>query len=486
MPVQSSIDPGILREIEEIAKEYHDNLYGYRRDILKRDHEDWQQEVGLDIQRFKRNAISSGHGIGKTGFFADIIHWFIATRPRPAVVATAGTENQLRTKLWRELLRVNNDALNSEHMRWKASTFSMLGDETQQANAIPWSEDNPQAFAGTHEDHVLGVFDEGSAIARNIYNTFQGAMSTPGARWVVAGNPHLSEGYFYDITHGKLAGRRPIDWERGKWKSHIIDCFKSTRVDASYPEEVKEEHGEESDEYRIRVLGLPPRQSAQQFIAESVLNQAKEREIEMFERWPLIIGCDVGKGDRSVMFPRRGRIGLPFKVFNGLRTMDFAREIRMEIEFWRAEFGLEAQCVIEDLGVGVGVIERLEDWGFEANVHGVHTGEQATQPELYTNIRCEMWGELKAWLEEPVMLPNDAAMTDDLLNIRKKPSSTGKLKLETKEEMRKRGLKSPDIGDALALTFVYPFDLLPEKSDAYKHDDWQSQSASSETDWMGA
>jgi hypothetical protein len=481
----SELDPGVIREIEEIVRLYANDLYGYRRDVLHREHEDWQQRVGLDVQLHKRNSISSGHGIGKTGFLADVIHWFIATRPRPAIVATAGTEQQLSTKLWRELLRVNNVAENRKWFQWKAKTFSMFGDATQQANAIPWSEENPHAFAGTHEDHVLGVFDEGSTLVRSIYNTFAGAMSTAGARWLVAGNPTESEGYFYDCTHGKLVGRRPEDFERGMWRAHVIDCYQSGRVAPAYIEEMKMEHGEDSDEFRVRVLGLPPRQSVEQFINAQVLEAAKTREVPMFKRWPLIIGADVGRGDRSVLVPRRGRKVLSsIHVLQGSRTTDFARHIANEIKFWREEHGLFANVVIEELGMGVGVVETLEDMHLGEHVWGVNTGQASSQPELYTNLRCEMWGELKAWLEGNVEVPNRPDLTEDLLSIRRKPNSNGKLRLETKEEMRKRGLKSPDVGDALALTFAVPFDLLPEKRDKWG-DDWGTP-ADTGGSWMGA
>lgn len=481
-----AIDEGILREIEEIARLYSDDLYGYRRDVLHRDPEEWQKRVGLDVQNYRRNAISSGHGIGKTGFLADIIHWFIATRPRPAIVATANTETQLFTKLWRELKRINNVAENRDWFTWKARTFSLLGDVTQQANAIPWSEDNPEAFAGTHEDHVLGVFDEGSKIPRSIFNTFAGAMTTEGARWVVAGNPTRAEGYFHDITHGKLVAKRPQDLERGMWKSHVISCDQSTRVDPSYIEEMRNEHGEDSDEFRIRVLGLPPRHDVEQFISAHVLDLAKSREVELFDRWPLIIGADVGRGDRSVLLPRRGRKVLDaIQVLHGERTTDFARRIAEEIKFWRDDQGLHANVVIEELGMGVGVVETLQDMGFDDHVWGVNTGERSNEPDLYTNLRCEMWGELKAWLEGVVEVPNRPDLTDDLLSIRKKPNATGKLRLETKEEMRKRGLKSPDVGDALALTFAVHFDLLPEKRDAWA-DAWDQQPSTDGGTWASS
>lgn len=475
--------------IRYVVETYKDDLYGYRRDILGRDHADWQQEVGLSIQKNKRTAVGAGHGIGKTGFAADVVHWFISTRPHPAIVATANTAEQLSKKLWRELAKVNNGAKNKDWFDWKTTTFTMFSDPTAQAVALAWSEENPEAFAGTHETHVLGVFDEASAIARVIFNVFAGAMTTPGARWVLFGNSTRNEGYFFDAVHGKLKARKPGDLHRGLWNSFVVPSFASPFVDPAWVEEMKATLGEDSDEYRVRVLGLPPRFDAEQFIPREFVTQAMERTVPLFDRWPLILGCDVGRGDRSVMLPRRGRKVLEkVEIIRGERTTDFSRRIAEEIRFYREDQGLTAQVIIEELGMGVGVVETLEDMGFADQVWGINTGESASEfgKELYTNLRCEMWARCKEWLEGQVELPNIPELMDDLLVMKRRPSANGKLRLETKDEMRRRGVKSPDVGDALALTFAIPFDLLAEKRDGWE-DAWRRQAASAGAhSWMAA
>lgn len=473
--------------IRFVVETYKDDFNGYRRDILGLESCEWQDRVGESLMHNKRTAVSSGHGIGKTLFSASAIHWFLATRPHPAIVATANTEDQLTKKLWRELAKVNNGAKNKEWFDWKASTFTLFSDPTAQAVALAWSENNTEAFAGTHETHVLGVFDEASAIFRGIFNVFAGAMTTPGARWLIVGNPTRNEGYFFDACHGKLKARRPGDMRRGLWNSFTVGSAESPFVDPAWIEEMKATLGEESDEYRVRVLGLPPRFDAEQFIPREFVTAAMEREVRMFDRWPLILGCDVGRGDRSVIVARRGRKVLPkVEILKGERTTDFARRIAEEIRFYREEEDLTAQVVIEELGMGVGVVETLEDMGFAEQVWGINTGVAANEPELYTNLRCEMYALLKEWLEGQVELPNIPEMLDDLTVLKRKPSANGKLRLETKDEMRRRGVKSPDVGDALALTFAVPFDLLPEKTDAW-HDAWRIQNQpASVGSWMGA
>jgi phage terminase large subunit len=317
-----------------------------------------------------------------------------------------------------------------------------------------------------------------------IFNVFNGAMTTAGARWLAVGNPTRNEGYFYDVTHGNLVARKNGDLQKGMWNAFIVPSWDSPFVDPSWVDDMKRQYGEDSDEYRVRVCGLPPRFDSEQFFQPELITKAKERTIPMFQRWPLILGADVGRGDRSVLCPRRGRVVLDgIRIFNGMRTMDFARIIAEDIKFWREDAGLTAQVVIEELGMGVGVVETLQDMGFAEQTWGVNTGESARQPELYLNLRCEMYGEAKRWLEELVELPNSPELSEDLMKIKRKPSANGKLRLETKDEMRRRGVKSPDVGDAFALTFAIDFDLLPEKKDGWGQA-WAQSSAAPAGSWM--
>lgn len=462
-----AVSPDFVRHI---ADTYRDDLNGYRYDILRRKPAGEKIEAICDsIVRNKRTSVASGHGIGKTGLSADAIHWFLSTRANPAIVATANTEDQLEKKLWRELNLTNQSAANREWFDWKGKTFTRFNDPTAQAVALAWSEGNSEAFAGTHAEDVLGVFDEASAIPKVIFTVFSGAMTTPGARWLAVGNSTRPEGYFYDITHGKLVARRPEDIGRGMWNAFVVPSWESPFVTKEWLDEMAASLGVDSDDYRVRVAGLPPRVTGDSFFVREIVEQAMTRKLEMFERWPLILGCDVGRGDRSVMLPRRGRIVLPkVEIIQGMRTTDFARTIAAEIRFYRDEYGLTAQVVLEELGMGVGVVEALQDMGYADQVWGVNTGGSSTDPKLFLNLRCEMYGLCKEWMEDVVELPNLPELTDDLLKIRKKPTANGQLKLESKDEMRRRGEKSPDVGDALALTFAVPFDLLPERKDRYQ------------------
>lgn len=483
-----------LEDVRQIGERYRNDLNGYRYDVLGR------KPAGAAIEAIcrsvvenKRTAVASGHGIGKTGLSADAIHWFLATRANPAIVATANTEEQLTGKLWRELNLTNQKAANKDWFEWKKATFTRFADVTAQAVALTWSEQNSEAFAGTHAEDVLGVFDEASSIPKIIFTVFSGAMTTPGARWLAVGNSTRSEGHFYECTHGKLRVLRPEDAMRGHWHHFVVPSWASPFVTEEWVAELEAAEGCKrdgdpltwTDTFRVRAAGLPPKTTADTFFIRSIVDAAMQRELDMFDRWPLILGCDVGRGDRSVMLPRRGRIVLPkVEIFNGMRTTDFSRRIAEEIKFYRGEFGLDPQVVLEELGMGVGVVEALEDMGYADQVWGINTGGSSSDPKLYLNLRCEMYALAKEWMEDVVMLPNLAPLTDDLMKIRRKPTANGQLKLETKDEMRRRGETSPDVGDAFALTFAMPFDLLPEKRDRWAETWRANQAGAGGATWM--
>lgn len=460
-----TLSPDFVRFVVET---YANDFIGYRTDILGLKPNPALDPVCESLMRNRRTGVQSGHGIGKTNFAASAIHWFLATRPHPAIVATANTEVQLQAKLWRELAKINQGARNRDWFEWTATKFSLAADPTSFAQAITWNESNPEAFAGTHEEHVLGVFDEASSIPPVIWTTFSGAMSTQGARWIALGNPTQNTGTFYEICNGKLKWRRPGDELLGRWHSFTIGSHESPFVSQAWIEEQKATLGEHSDEYRVRVLGLPPREAPDQFIPPALVDEAMARTTPIYERWPLVLGVDVARqgNDRSVIVPRRGFV-VPDRIrtFSGLSLKQLAHCVADEIRFWREEHGLHVRaCFIEGGGsIGWGVIEELWDLGYEV-VRDVNPGERSVEPDRFANKRCEMWGYLKEWLESGrADLPQDGELRDDLITPLKKPDAAMRLRLESKDEMRRRGVRSPDMGDALALTFAAPVELEREK-----------------------
>jgi hypothetical protein len=435
----SSASPG---DGAYIALTYFADPVGYVRDVLQAEPDEWQSQALQAVRDNKRCAVASGHGIGKTAFVAWIIHWFIATRPNPQIVVTANTKNQLDSKTWRELAKWNQKALNGAWFEVKATRMEMKSSpETWFASAIPWTEHNSESFAGTHEEHVLIVFDEASAIADVIWDVSEGAMTTAGARWVALGNPTKNTGRFRECW-GRF---------RHRWNTMQIDSRKAKMADKAQIAEWIADYGEDSDFVRVRVKGEFPKSSSAQLIPTDLVDDAVKYRAVGFEKLPLVVGVDVARfgDDQTVICARRGRKVYPLSKFRELDTMQVAGQVAAVIK------GMKPALVNIDVGaMGAGVVDRLREQGYD--VRAVNFGSAPVDRIKYANKRAEMWGEMAAWFKEGGEIPDDSDLRQDLIGPEYSYTSSQQLLLEKKEHMKARGLPSPDCADALALTFAAP------------------------------
>ncbi len=411
----------------------------------------WQMQVLARLQkRLAQNphviriAVRSGHGVGKTGLMAWIIHWFASTRPNPQIVVTANTKNQLETKTWRELAKWKEHVINGDWFEWSATRYKLKGSNTWYASAIPWSKHNPQAFAGTHETHVLLLFDEASEIDPTIWETAEGALTTTGAIWVAFGNPSSVTGKFAEIW-GKL---------RRLWEKFQVDSRFAKMANQTLIKEWIETYGEDSDFVRVRVKGLPPKQGAKSLIGRDDAIKAAERDIKLNEvnpSAPLIMGVDIARdgGDDCVILLRKGpKVHEDIKVFKERDLMKTAGIVAMEINKRRPDV-----VFIDKVGMGAGVLDRLIQIGHD-NVVGVGAGETPDNPDVYFNRRIEMWHRMAVWIKG-ADIPYMDRLIDELTAPEFYYDVKEKLRLERKEDMERRGQPSPDIADGLALTFAY-------------------------------
>lgn len=444
---------------EFICERYFNDPVGYAYDILQVEKlEDWQIETLKDIVENQRVSVTSGHGIGKTFEINLIIHWFISTRPYPQIVVTANTKNQLDSKTWRELGKVNSKALNKDWFTKTATKF-FLNDAPDRwfASAIPWSENNSEAFAGTHEDHVLILFDEASAIPDIIWDVCEGAMTTKGARWVAFGNPTKNTGRFRECW-GKFSHR---------WKTRQVD---SSTVSITDKDQIKawiDDYGEDSDFVRVRIKGQFPRAGSNQFInSEDVANCVKlELNIKDYMDMPLVFGVDIARfgEDQNCVCIRRGRKIVDLIKWRGLSTMDSAGKIYELIKDHSP-----AICFIDGVGVGGGVVDRLNQLVDKSLISEVNVGVKADEDNKYFNKRAEIWGLLRDAIKVGLDLPDDNEMIDDLTSIEYGFDNKNRIQLESKDSLKKRGLKSPDCADAIAMTYSKPILKTNPKPYVYK------------------
>lgn len=444
---------------EFIYERYFSDPVGYAYDILQVEKlEEWQIETLKDLVDNQRVSVTSGHGIGKTFEISIIIHWFISTRPYPQIVVTANTKNQLDSKTWRELGKVNSKALNRDWFTKTATKF-FLNDAPDRwfASAIPWSENNSEAFAGTHEDHVLILFDEASAIPDIIWDVCEGAMTTKGARWVAFGNPTKNTGRFRECW-GKFSHR---------WKTRQVD---SSTVSITDKDQIKawiEDYGEDSDFVRVRIKGQFPRAGSNQFInSEDVANCVKlELNVKDYMDMPLVFGVDIARfgEDQNCVCIRRGRKIIDLIKWRGLSTMDSAGRIYELIKEHNP-----AICFIDGVGVGGGVVDRLNQLVDKSLISEINVGVRADEDNKYFNKRAEIWGLLRDAIKAGLDLPDDNEMIDDLTSIEYGFDNKNRIQLESKDSLKKRGLKSPDCADSIAMTYSKPILKTNPKPYTYK------------------
>ena len=437
--------PNPLREF--VVKYYYDAA-GFVREVLGVE-PDPKQVKALDaISRGDRRiSIRSGHGVGKTTLLAWIILWWMLTRYPQKTVCTAPTSKQLfgalanETLLW---LRKLPPTL-QELFEPKAEEIFLKADPTGSFVSFRTSRpEMPEALAGVHAENVLLIGDEASGIPEQVFIAASGSMSGHNACTVLAGNPVRVSGLFFD-THNKLSSL---------WTTIHISCVGHPRISQDFIDDMKARYGEDSNDYRVRVLGEFPLSNADTVIPYELMALSLTRDVR-----PLLVkpvwGLDcAGQGsDKSALCKRQGNVLLePVMEWKGLDTMELVGRVNLA---FKATPGLTQpnEIAVDAIGLGAGVADRLMELGLPAR--GVNVSETASLSDKYRNLRAELAFTAREWFEKrDVNLCNDSRLGAELVDIRYKPTSAGKIQIESKDDMRKRGVKSPNLADAFFLTFA--------------------------------
>ena len=393
----------------------------------------------------------SGHGIGKSALTSMVIKFIHDTRPDSRGVVTANTSEQLRTKTWAELGKWHKMSLTSHWSDYHATRGNMsLANSSNpsgwRVDAQTCREENSEAFAGLHavNSTPFYIFDEASAVPDSIYEVASGGLTDGEPMWFLFGNGTRNSGRFFE-SHHRLKHR---------WICQNIDSRTVEDTNSDLFQQWIDDFGEDSDYVKVRVLGAWPSAGSLQFIpgddVDTCMNMADD-DANANLTDPIIIGCDIARfgDDQTVLWIRRGRDARNFGLhkYRGLDTMQTAARIA-ELD---GELRPDA-IFVDGGGVGGGVVDRLNQLGIDCIE--VNFGAKATSPECL-NMRAQMWLNMKQALRDGVLLPNDVEIRADLTGVEYGFNQANKIKLESKEDMKKRGLASPDLADALALTYAY-------------------------------
>jgi len=399
-----------------------------------------------------RYAIASGHGIGKSCITAWLVCWILATRPGCKGVVTANTANQLETKTWAEIRKWLKRSLVADMFEIKATSIeSKESPESWRVDALTCKEENAESFAGLHaaSSTPFYIFDEASAIPEAVYEVAEGGLTDGEPMMFLFGNPTRSSGTFHACFNNY---KKKAYWNLRNIDSRTVEITNKEQI-----EKWRQEYGEDSDFFRVRVRGEFPSVSSMQFIPTDAAEEATVRRLDHNTATAAIIGVDVARfgDDDSVIYTRIGKGYLPIKRFHGLSTTDLVAKVKVHFESVK-KLGFPADRIyifVDEGGVGGGPKDMLRDDGYP--VRGVQFGEKADDSQTYSRKREEMWGRMKQWLNDGGTIPNDRDLVEDLIAPEYDILPGGQVKLETKKEMKKRGLRSPDAADALALTFAF-------------------------------
>jgi hypothetical protein len=428
----------------------------WQREVLTHIADHITQNKGqLDFNTL-RHAVSSGRGIGKSALVSWITIWMLTTRIGSTTIISANSESQLRSVTWAEITKWLATAINSHWFEVSATRLMPAkwltelverdlkkGTRYWGVEGRLWSAENPDAYAGVHNfDGVLVVFDEASGIDDSIWAVTSGFFTenTPNRFWMAFSNPRRNTGYFYEAFNSK----------REFWTTKVVDARTVEGTDKQVYQQIIDEYGADSSQAHVEVYGQFPSEGDDQFISASLVDEAMKRPKYQDASAPIVIGVDPARfgADATVIAVRQGRDIIDIRRHRGDDTMTVVGHVIEAIEEYKPTL-----VVIDEGGLGAGIVDRLKEQRYK--IKGVNFGNKSANPIMYGNKRAEMWGKMKDWLKT-ASIPLDRFLKTDLISPMMKPDSKGTIFLESKKDMKARGLASPDAADAICVTFAFP------------------------------
>lgn len=399
-------------------------------------------------------SVSSGHGIGKSATLSWLILWFLFCHKYAQVACTAPTAQQMY------------DVLAKEVGKWIAKLPRPIGalfEATQGYVRIVeaphlWfcrfataKKEAPEALAGVHGEHVMLLVDEASAVPEAIFEVAQGALTNKNIFFVMVSNPTRLSGFFFESHHHRGVGKR--------WQTLSFSSRESPLVEEDYVRRMVERYGEGSPQVLVRVDGEFPSSEEDQFIAYDLFDQAAGRDLARNPLSPRVLGIDCARfgDDATVLAERQGNVAAIVKERRGQDTMATCGDAVEAVKQAQRENNPYDFLCVDVIGIGSGIVDRLREmqrngeFPAKTAIVSVNVAERPLNDEEYGNRRAELWGECREWLKLG-SLPVD--FRGDLCSSKYSFDSRGRILMEKKEDLKARGLSSPDLADALVLTFA--------------------------------
>lgn len=449
------------QQVLKKLKEWKQSPLLFVTECIQAQPSDQQAEALVSFGRNKRTTIRSGHGCGKSTTASWLIMWFLCTRAYAKVACTAPTARQLSDILWSELSKwMRKSVIADDFVVQKDKIFNKEAPKEWWCRAISPSvkagkDEQAETLAGLHGDHLLIVCDEASGIPDPVYVPLEGALTQDDNKVLLIGNMTKNKGYFYDTHFDPKISK---NWNRLHW-----DSRNSTNVTKEMVEYFANKYGIDSNVFRIRVAGEPPLEDERTLISLAWAMQCIGSGVEPDPLEPLYLGVDVARygDDESVILPRRGLKVYDWDTFNSMNTISLGGHVNMNYN------ELEASgMAIDEIGVGAGVTDWLQKNGHHRTCFGVNVACQSSDPTKWHRLRDELWWRVREKCQKGLYnFPDtvvkraggvEVVLGEELAEELSSPyydfDEKGAIVVESKRDMKKRGIRSPNIADALCLT----------------------------------
>ena len=404
-------------------------------------------------------SIMAGKGVGKDALLSWMVLWFLSLFPYCKIPCVSVSADQLYKVLWSEIAKwlehsavkpwlvIQNDKLYFKELpedikgkRWFAFPKT--------ANPKATVQEQTETLAGVHEDYVMIAVDEASGIPEPVFQPLEGTLTGIVNFLLVIFNPTRATGYAIDTQ-----GVNSQDWITLQWNAE-----ESELANPVEHQRLAERYGKESNPYRIRVLGLPPKTDEQTLIPWEWIEDACQREIEGLEGLPLVKGVDCGAGgDSSIIATRRGYQVYPLKRLTTADASILDGWIGTDIDAEQPD-----TVFIDTIGIGWAVEARLRDKK-GAMIEAADVRRTADDDDKYVNKRAECYARLREAFEKGLIaIPNDPELKNQLGAL-KCEYVKSKMKILEKKKLKALIGHSPDEADAVALTFYRAPELLSKR-----------------------
>lgn len=421
-----------------------------------------QVEIARAVRDWPRVAVQSAHSTGKSHVATRLATWWIDSHPvgQAFVVVTGPTQAQVDAIIFRGIRQAHGKAKLRGRITGGGNPAWRIGDELvalgRKSADMANAEEAAAAFQGIHARYLLVIIDEAGGVPPWLWEAVDSLASAEHSRVLAVGNPTDPASHFAKVCA-----------PGSTWHTIQVSAFDTPNftgedvpaevaeqlVSREWVERVRTEHGESSARWTSRVLGEFPDEADDALISRAWLRDAHDRALRA--DLPPVFGVDVARSgsDATAVYENRGGRARRVHRAEGHDLMRTTGVVARLLGEWRST-GHDVRAVVDADGVGAGVFDRLVEQGFR--VVGFRAAQRAHRPDRFANRRAEAWWALREALREGLLDldPADEELSRQLLEVRFFEDSSGRIRIESKDEMKRRGLRSPDEADALVMSLV--------------------------------